>query len=193
LTRSNQGAHAGTFVVRNENLILKIEQRGDSFWAHWFWGPSEAGAGAQLEVLSKNRFRYPNVGEIEFGTDGNPRMTGNGMRPAAYVRVPDYQPTTAQLGEFAGRYLSKELDVPFYVTVGVGSLVIHPPKMAPRTLVPLANDLFISDGISVRFTRDPGGQVSGFLMSGRWNRVQNIRFERAPERAGAQSGPTANR
>jgi hypothetical protein len=31
------------------------------------------------------------------------------------------------------------------------------------------------------------------LMSGRWNRVQNIRFERAPERAGARSGPTANR
>ena len=45
--------------------------------AHWFWGPSEVGAGSQLEVLSKNRFRYPNVGEIEFGTDGNPRMTGN--------------------------------------------------------------------------------------------------------------------
>jgi hypothetical protein len=189
LTRSNQGAHAGTSVVRNENLILKIEQRGDSFWAHWFWGPSEAGAGAQLEVLSKNRFRYPNVGEIEFGTDGNPRMTGNGMRPAAYVRVPDYQPTTAQLGEFDGRYLSKELDVPYYVTLGGGSLVIHPPKMAPRILLPLANDLFISDGISVRFTRDPGGQVSGFLMSGRWNRVQNLRFERAA----ARSGPSAKR
>ncbi len=189
IDRKLAAAYAGTFVDRNENLILKIEPRGDSLRAHWFWGPSEVGAGSQLEVLGKNRFRYPNVGEIEFGTDGNPRMTVIGMRPASYIRVPDYRPTTAQLGEFDGRYLSKELDVPYYVTLGGGSLVIHPPKMAPRNLLPLANDLFISDGISVRFTRDPQGQVSGFLMSGRWNRVQNVRFERAA----ARSSPGANR
>ena len=171
-------AYAGTFVDREKNLILRIDRRGEGLWAQWFIGPSSIDS--QLEVLSQNRLRFPDLEEIDFGSDGNPSMTGkiSGQRPVPYIRVPEYKPTSTDLNEFAGKYSSNELDTPYYVTLEEDNLVLHPPKMSERRLVALTNDLFICDGMRVRFTRDPKEQVSGFLMSGRWNRVENVRFER---------------
>jgi CubicO group peptidase (beta-lactamase class C family) len=176
----------GTFIDRDKNLILQIEQRGDVLRAHWFWGPSSIDS--ELEALSEKRFRFPNVGEIDFGDDGNVRMieksTGARLRPRSvpYTRVPQIKANAADLREFAGEYSSEEMYVPYYVTLASDGLVLHPPKMLPSTLSPLAKDVFFCDGIRLRFTRDTKGDVSGFLMSGRWNRVQNVKFERAAHR-----------
>src|SRR5208282_1816241 len=67
-------AYAGTFVDREKNLILRIDRRGEGLWAQWFIGPSSIDS--QLEVLSQNRLRFPDLEEIDFGSDGNPSMTG---------------------------------------------------------------------------------------------------------------------
>ncbi len=172
-------AYVGTFVDREKNFILKIEQRGDALWGQWFMGPSSLDS--QLEVLSQKRLGFPGLGEIDFAADGNLSMTAkvSGPRPVSYVRLPDYKPVRAELNEFAGKYSSNELDIPYYVTLDRDNLVLHPPKMPQRRLVALINDLFVCDGIQVHFTRDPNGHVIGFLMNGRWNRVQNLRFARA--------------
>lgn len=174
-------AYQGTYVDQHENLILKFDQRGDSLWAESFTGPSAIGP-AQLEALSENRFRGLGMNEIDFGTDRSRReLTAKSlaMPTLHYRRVPDYKPTVAELREFAGVYSSKELDVPSYVTLGTGSLVLHAPKMPEIALAPIANDLFVGGDRRVHFTRDSQGQISGLLMSGTWNRVQNLRFERS--------------
>jgi len=49
--------------------------------------------------------------------------------------------------------------------------------MPEIALAPIANDLFIGGDRHIHFTRDSQGHVSGLLMSGTWNRVQNLRFE----------------
>ena len=46
----------GTFIDRDKNLILQIEQLGNVLWAHWFWGPSSIDS--ELEALVKKRFRW---------------------------------------------------------------------------------------------------------------------------------------
>jgi hypothetical protein len=180
LDRKQLATNAGTYVDKSENLALKIEQRGDSLWGESFTGPSAIGP-AQLEALSESRFRGVGMKEIDFGADPNHReltVKRVGMPDIRFRHVADYKPTAAQLREFTGTYSSKELDVPYYVTFAKDSIVLHPPKMPGEPLQALTNDLFICDGMRVRFARDPKQHVSGFLMSGRWNRVQNLRFER---------------
>jgi beta-lactamase family protein len=173
-------ADTGTYVDRDKNLILQIEQRGDVLQAHWFWGPSSIDSA--LEALSDKRFRFSNIGEIDFGDDGNVRMIerSSGARPRSvpYTRVPQFKANAADLREFAGEYSSEEMYVPYYVTLASDGLVLHPPKMLPSTLSPLTKDVFFCDGMRLRFTRDTEGDVSGFLMSGRWNRVQNLKYAR---------------
>ena len=100
----------------------------------------------------------------------------------SYTRVPQYKPATAQLREFVGEYSSEEMYVPYFVTLAGDQLVLHPPKMSPSPLLPLMDDVFFCDGMRLRFTRDTKGNLSGFLMSGRWNRVQNLKFERVGHR-----------
>ncbi len=174
----------GTFIDPDKNLILQLEQRGNVLQAHWFWGPSSIDS--DLEALSEKRFRFPNVGEIDFGVDGTLRMversSGARQRSVSYTRIPQYKPAAAQLREFIGEYSSEEMYVPYFVTLAGDQLVLHPPKMFPSPLVALTNDVFFCDGMRLRFTRDTKGDVSGFLMSGRWNRVQNVKFERAARR-----------
>jgi CubicO group peptidase (beta-lactamase class C family) len=174
-------AYTGTYVDQDENLVLKFDQRGESLWGESFTGPDAIGP-AQLEALSENRFRGVGVNEIDFGMDSNHReLTAKylGMPSVQYRRVPDYKPTVAKLREFVGVYSSKELDVPSYVTLVGEALVLYAPKMPEIALAPIANDLFIGGDRHIHFTRDSQGRVSGLLMSGTWNRVQNLRFERS--------------
>jgi CubicO group peptidase (beta-lactamase class C family) len=170
----------GSFVDQYKNRILQIEQRGDGLQAHWFWGPSSIDS--DLEALTDKRFHFPNIGEIDFGVDGNLQLSerASGARPrsVSYTRVPQYGPSGTELREFVGEYSSPELYVPYFVTLAAGRLVLHPPKMWPSTLLPLTNDVFFCDGMRLQFTRDANEHVSGFLMNGRWNRVQNLKFER---------------
>jgi CubicO group peptidase (beta-lactamase class C family) len=183
ITPEQASKYAGTYIAPGGNYVLRIEQRPGGLWAHWFWGPSSIDS--ELEALSEKRFRFPNVGEIDVGDDGNVRMieksSGARLRPRSvpYTRVPQFKANAADLREFAGEYSSEEIYVPYYVTLASDGLVLHPPKMPPSTLSPLTKDVFFCDGMRLRFTRDTKGDVSGFLMSGRWNRVQNVKFERA--------------
>jgi CubicO group peptidase (beta-lactamase class C family) len=173
-------ARAGIYVDRDENFALRLEQRGQSLWAESLTGPSALGP-AQLESLGPNRFRGLGMKELQFADDPNRHeltVTRWGVPPLHCSRVPEYKPTIAELREFAGLYSTPELDVPYYLTLEGGSLVLHPPKRAAAPLKPIAADLFIGSNRRVRFTRDAQGHVSGLLMSGPWNRVENLRFQR---------------
>ena len=170
----------GTYVAPGENFILKIQRLPDGLWAHWFWGPSSING--QIETLAENRLRFPGIEQMDLGIDGNvslkERGSGMRLRSTEYTRVPEYQPREADLLQFSGTYSSKELDVPLAVSLEGPRLILRTPKAAPCLLVALARDLFVGSGMRVRFTRDSRGAVSGLLLSGRWNRVQNLRFER---------------
>jgi CubicO group peptidase (beta-lactamase class C family) len=176
--------YAGIYVDQDENHILKLNQRADALWCEWFTGPSAIGP-APLEALGEHRFRGSGLKEIDFGTGANPveiAVINVGAPTVHYRRVPSYKPTAAELRDFAGIYSSKELDVPAVLTIEGEALILHPAKMLPITLVPITNDLFIGGDWRVRFARDSQAHVSGLLMGGSWNRAENLRFEKVPER-----------
>ena len=101
------------------------------------------------------------------------------MPSIQYAGVPAYNPTTPELREFEGEYASRELDIPYHVAIEGNGLVLRALKLAGQPITPITNDLFIGGDRQVRFTRDAQGKVTGFLMSGFFNRVQNVKFERA--------------
>ncbi|MGO9602610.1 MAG: serine hydrolase domain-containing protein [Candidatus Binataceae bacterium] len=171
-------SYVGIYTDPKENYALKLDQRGDALWAESYIGPNAIGP-AQLEAIGEGRFRGFGADEFNFAHDHrNLNVQRQGMPSIQYARVPAYNPTTRELREFEGEYEGKELDIPYYVAIGGNGLVLRALKLAGQPIKPITKDLFIGEDRRVLFTRDEQGKVTGFLMSGFFNRVQNLRFER---------------
>ena len=83
---------------------------------------------------------------------------------------------TSNLLDYIGAYQSPELPVVYYIDMNEDTLVLHWLKRDPVELTEVARDMLIGNAGSLRFQRDSGGQVSGFVLDS--GRVRNVRFER---------------
>jgi CubicO group peptidase (beta-lactamase class C family) len=143
------------------------------------------GRGYALEALDDSRFRY--VGspiELDFQGDKNGAPIGltshaTGGKPHPFVRASPYEPTLAQLQEFAGIFRSDEIEIPYEVVVNDDHLVTRSLKQKGEAWLPLAPDLFVGGDSRVRFTRDAQGRISGALLN--TERTRNFRFERVTQ------------
>lgn len=170
--------YVGIYTDAKENNVLKLEQRGDALWAESYTGPDAIGP-AQLDAIGEGRFRGLGMDPLVFSSDHRrAKAEISGMPSIQYARGPEYHPGPAELREFEGDYASKELDIPYHVAVEGNGLVLRALKLAGQPIAPITTDLFIGGDRRVRFTRNAQGKVTGFLMSGFFNRVQNLRFER---------------
>ena len=97
--------------------------------------------------------------------------------PRRFKRVDFVTPTAAQLGEYAGRYLSTELQVTYRITVDKNRLVVGLPyQPEARDITPTVKDEFVTRGQVVRFARKGKGRITGFAVDA--GRVRNIEFVR---------------
>jgi CubicO group peptidase (beta-lactamase class C family) len=175
-------SYVGIYTDAEENYVLKLEQRGDALWAESYTGPNAIGP-SQLEATGEGRFRGLGMDPLVFSSDHrSAKAELLGMPSIQYTRVAEYHPSAAELREFEGDYASDELDIPYHVAIESNGLVLRALKLAGQPITPITNDLFIGGDRRVRFTRDARGKVTGFLMSGFFNRVQNLRFERTARR-----------
>lgn len=175
---SRLSVYSGIFADTNYNNVLKLEQRGSSLWAESYAGPSSIGP-AHLEAISEGVFRGAGLNKITFVSDGRSvTVERDNMRKLTLVHIAAENPTPSALHEFEGKYTSNELDIPYYVSIKNRGLVVNALKLGDEPLEPLANDLFIADDRTIHFTRDDQGKVAGLEMNGRWNRVQNLKFQR---------------
>ena len=143
----------------------------------------EGGRARKLVPVAADRFLAENGTEFIFekSADGSLalRVTPEADLPSTYVRVERARPGPDELREYEGRYRSDELDVAYVVSVDGGRLTI---RLRPEPAHPLETtykDAFGplgSDGVALRFTRDAGGKIDGFLMSS--GRVRHLRFIR---------------
>ena len=76
--------------------------------------------------------------------------------------------------EYAGAYLSSEIDPVVSIAVQNGSVLSTCLKRNPDALRPAIRDIFVRDTGKIAFTRGPGGKVSGFLFDA--DRIQNVNF-----------------
>ncbi|HEY6298374.1 MAG TPA: serine hydrolase domain-containing protein [Candidatus Binatus sp.] len=170
-------SYVGIFTDAKENYVLKLEQRGDALWAESYIGPNAIGP-AQLDAIGEGRFRGLGMDPLVFSSDHRSAKAAlSGMPSIQYARVPAYNPATSELREFEGEYESKELDIPYHVAIEGNGLILRALKLAGEPITPIIKDLFVGEDRRIRFTRDADGKVTGFVMSGFFNRVQNLKFE----------------
>ena len=102
--------------------------------------------------------------------------TGPNGDKATYRRVPAPKTDARTLAEFAGDYVSDELDVTWRIEPRGGNLVIRLSGVPDVTLQPAFADVFSSPVGVVRFVRS-NGRVTGLVVGA--GRVTGFSFRRA--------------
>jgi CubicO group peptidase (beta-lactamase class C family) len=99
-----------------------------------------------------------------------------GGKPNIFESATAYTPTAGELAEFAGAYVSEEIDPVYRMVLQDGNLTLTRLKSKPDSLRPAVRDVFTGDIGTVRFTRDASQRISGFILNA--GRIQNFRFSR---------------
>jgi CubicO group peptidase (beta-lactamase class C family) len=94
----------------------------------------------------------------------------------AYEKVELASPTPEDLAAMAGTYTSDEAELTLHVQLESGKLVLHRRPDASFALTPAYRDGFNSGLGSVRFIRDPSGQITELSVGD--SRVWDLRFRR---------------
>jgi hypothetical protein len=148
-------------------------------------GLNADGSALGLEAAGDARFRYAREPQTELvfraGENGAPATLTtytDGKPQHSYSRASPYEPSAAELQEYAGVYRSEEVDMPREVIVRDGKLLIRSLKSGDIPLLPVSTDLFNGRGYRIRFLRDAQGKVSGANLN--TFRIYNFRFERSP-------------
>jgi hypothetical protein len=104
------------------------------------------------------------------------RETSEDDDATVYEPVPDFTPTPADLGAYAGEYYSADAETGLVAAVESGTLVLRRRPGTRMTLTPVYADAFDSPMGRVRFIRDAAGRVAE--ISVRQERVWDLRFVR---------------
>lgn len=159
---------AGVYKAKTSDQVLRLITKEGRLIVENF--------GLPLEPVDDSHF-------MVFGTPVTFDGPANGVPRALWVealgdsmiRMPVFQPPTAQLGEFAGDYWSDEVEAWYRIGLRDSTLVLRRPKSGPESLSPVFSDAFLVGGGAgtVRFVRTKG-KVNGFLLTG--GRVRNVAF-----------------
>lgn len=109
----------------------------------------------------------------------------DGDTPEIYEYVATVDPNPAQLAEYAGAFVSDEIEPVYRISVQDGKLTLMRLKNKPDSLRPTTQDVFIGQIGTLRFARDANGRISGFILDA--GRIQGFQFTRRPEPAGADT------
>jgi CubicO group peptidase (beta-lactamase class C family) len=98
----------------------------------------------------------------------------DGDKPRAFEAVNPAPLTAAELADYAGDYVSDEIDPIYRMVIQNGEVILTRLKNNSDQLRPAIKDVFVGDIGKVRFTRDASGHISGFILDA--GRIQNFRF-----------------
>ncbi len=164
---------AGTYLRRDGNTAERIVWRDGSLGLLSAYD----GRVTPLRPLSATRFK---VGErrsyFEFSGNRLTQTSEYAEEAEIFERTPAATPDAKQLEQYAGTYVSREIELPYRLKLEGGQLVLANMKVKGVPLTPLTRDLFeAGDYGSIRFTRS-GGRVNGFVVN--TGRVVDFRFDR---------------
>jgi CubicO group peptidase (beta-lactamase class C family) len=104
-------------------------------------------------------------------------MQGFGdAKPDVFEVVPPSTPTAGELADYAGNYVSQEIEPVYRMVIQDGKLMLTRLKHKPAPLEPRTLGVFTAEIGTVRFTRDSNHRVSGFVLNS--GRIRNFRFTR---------------
>ena len=179
MTAEQMKAVAGTYWKREDDdyqrIVLKdgalmVELGGDEYHPLKPFGDSHFHIGG---VPWGEHLDLHYVAAAE-GKPARIEQSWDGERPDMYEWVPTVDPTPAQLGEYAGAYVSDEIDPVYRLEVREDKLTLLRLKSKPDLLRPRTQDVFTGQLGTLRFTRDANHQVSGFVLDS--GRIQGFQF-----------------
>jgi CubicO group peptidase (beta-lactamase class C family) len=100
--------------------------------------------------------------------------TSEGGKPEDFEAVNPAPFTAAELSEYAGDYVSDEIDPVYRMVVLNCAVILMRLKHGPDALRPAIHDVFVGDTGKIQFTRDANQHVNGFILD--TDRIQNFRF-----------------
>lgn len=176
LTEQQLTAKVGFYWNSDTDEFLKISMKDGKLQLI-----TSSGGTFEMQPLSENHFGLwgpyeawfePTTGETQ------PRLVvqwGGASTPQSFKPVDQFRPAAAQLADYAGTYVSEEIDAIWRVAPEQDKLVLRRLKFRPVTLQPALPDVFIGLPWTLRFTRDSNNRVSGFVLN-RHGSFRNFRF-----------------
>ena len=163
------------------SMVLTFSRSADSLFLQLTGQPK-----AQIFPTSDSTFVLRVVAaSVTFQRDAQGKVTGlmlhqNGDNHATRLTGPapeaakPWAPTARDLGAFAGRYFSDELETFYDVSVVNGALTLTNRRNTPTAFAPGAKDAFSADEVTIAFERDRNGVVAAFYAGN--GRTRNVRF-----------------
>jgi CubicO group peptidase (beta-lactamase class C family) len=181
LTPEQMAAIAGTYWNREEDDFEKVLVKDGKLQINL--------GGDEFHALKPAGEAHFHVADVPWGDDVDihyvvataekPQrleQSFTGGKPNIFESAAAYTPTAAQLAEYAGAYVSEEIDPVYRMVLQDGNLTLRRLKSKPDALRPAARDVFTGDIGTVRFTRDANQHISGFILNA--GRIQNFHFSR---------------
>ncbi len=183
VTLEKMATFAGTYWERDDDSYLRIALKD---------GTLQVDFGDEIHPLKPFAEDHFHVGDAAWGervdfhfvpsAEGKPARLEHsfgGGKPDISEAVAPVDPTPAQLAEFAGAYVSEEIEPVYRLAVQDGKLTLTRLKSKPDPLRPQVQDVFTGQIGTIRFVRDDHQQVSGFILDA--GRIQGFQFTRRPD------------
>ena len=184
LSATQMQALTGTYWNREDDEYVKVLVKDGKLL-----GDSGDDEPLVLKPFAESRFHIadkPWGDQVEFhfvGASGNkPRrfeQNFGGGKPSIFEAVDTTAAASTALGEYAGAYVSEEIDPVYRIAAQDGNLQLTRLKHKPQTLRPMVRDVFSGDIGTVRFARDTSGGISGFVLNA--GRIRNFHFVKRRE------------
>ena len=182
LTAEQMAAIAGLYWNKEEDDFEKVQVKD---------GKLQMQLGSEFRTLKPAGEAHFQVADVPWGDDVDIHFVSSaaekpkrleqsfgGGKPNIYESVAAYTPTATELAEYAGAYVSEEIDPIYRVVLQDGNLSLMRLKNKPESLRPEVRDVFTGEIGTVRFTRDANQHITGFILNA--GRIQNFRFSRRP-------------
>jgi CubicO group peptidase (beta-lactamase class C family) len=174
LSENELARFAGVFATPSGEFARRLYVKAGKLWY------SEDETEYELAPLGDNRFIMLGVPEKIDVVVSPSRMvlTIDDGRSIVYEAVKPALDSPAQLAEYAGRYYSEELDTNYTLTLQGNKLLARKKIGDDLILAPQFADVFGDSNslISARFTRGPGGRVTGFVLN--TSRMKGLSFKK---------------
>jgi CubicO group peptidase (beta-lactamase class C family) len=177
LTEEQMSAYPGLYLDEQDKTVVRILRKPDR---------SSALLIRREEFLPADKEHFHSIAgprTLEFQAAAADRaarvlLTDRGVTINTLTRMTEVALTPAQMKEYAGEFVSDEIDPVFRILIENGKLVLRRVKATPAVLDPLKADLFQVGGgrVTLEFVRGPKREVTGFLFS--TTRIRNMTFRR---------------
>jgi CubicO group peptidase (beta-lactamase class C family) len=178
LTAEQMAAVSGTYWNPANGRFRTISVKDGKL----IWTEIDGGTVRPLKPVGATDFHIGGVPfdvHVVLETAAIPRhleVTMRGGKPNRFESVAPFDPTAAEMADFAGAYVSEEIDPVYRIAIHDGKLTLLRLKNKPDALRPAMQDVFVGNIGTLRFTRDGSRHISGFILDS--GRVKNFRFTR---------------